>query len=97
MPGIDGKLTADDTSRVFSYFERTMPKAKCPLCANEDFGLAEHIVEFKPFSGGAVFVGGPSYPALLLICKTCGHMSPISSNMVGLTKGPAVNEEAPRG
>ncbi len=60
----------------------TLPN--CPISKKANWSLAEHTVEFRPYTGGGLVVGGSVYPALMLICNDCGYTMFINAAIAGL-------------
>lgn len=56
----------------------------CPISRKANWVLAEHIVEFHPYTGSGLVVGGSVYPVLMLICQDCGYTMFINAAIVGL-------------
>ncbi len=63
---------------VIQKFNKWLEQGKwdlpvCPVSKKRNWSAAENLVEFRPFMGGSLVVGGSVYPAVMLVCKDCGY------------------------
>lgn len=58
----------------------------CPICATNGWVISDHVVQPVTHSpvGRMQLTTGPAYPAVLLICKTCGYTRAFNAVMMGL-------------
>ena len=55
----------------------------CPISHQENWSVAEHVVEFHQYQGGFSSVGSV-YPAVMIICEDCGYTMFINAAIAGL-------------
>lgn len=58
----------------------------CPMCGHNDWFIADHMVNAPVFTGQGMVVGGdlPVYPFVMLVCKTCVHVSHFMALPLGI-------------
>jgi hypothetical protein len=83
-----GKLNQEQKDRVIDWFNKkwTARSKDCPICTTNGWELSEYVVQPVTQSPvGQMNLGGaPAYPAVLLICKTCGYTMAFNAVMIGL-------------
>ncbi len=45
----------------------------CFICGSNNWGISDKPVEIREFHAGGLVVGGPVYPAVMVICNVCGY------------------------
>ncbi|MEO1137809.1 MAG: hypothetical protein AAFW68_14595, partial [Pseudomonadota bacterium] len=75
MPDKEGKLTTEEKVEIKSFIDSKMSEAgrpiECTICRKTKWEIPEHLVELRPHTGGGLQIGGPVYPAILLVCTNC--------------------------
>lgn len=57
-------------------FEKTKAPLKCPMCQNDHFTIADaYLRNDLQTEVGKLNLGGPSIPAIAIICSNCGFIS----------------------
>lgn len=96
MPEVGGKITAAEKEKIDAWLRTRWPhNYKCPICQSENWTLAEHFVELRTFSGGALMVGGPVYPNVLIISVPCGYSVLMNAGGTGIAFGPTPPDQKP--
>jgi len=86
-PTITAKL---DTEKASAWLEKHWKgDRRCPVCANNTWGVSDDIVEMRPFRGGSLVAGGVIYPLFTVTCETCGFTQLFNAVLAGLIKGEA--------
>jgi hypothetical protein len=58
---------------------------KCPMCDNKEFIIADaYLRNDLQTDLTSVSIGGPSIPAIAIICKHCGFISQHAAGPLGL-------------
>lgn len=58
---------------------------KCPMCGNMHFSLADAYIRNELQADlKKVNLGGPSIPAIAIVCENCGFMSQHAIGVLGL-------------
>ncbi len=97
MPDAAGRLTDDEQQSILNYLNERAPSLRCSACGARSFQLVEHVVEYRPFSGGSLRLGGVVYPIVMLTCTNCGHFLTFSALKVGVKLNESTeSEEAKR-
>ncbi len=97
MPGPDGKLTAEEQGRAAAWIAKHH-KDHCPSCGEGPWIVPEHLVQ--PVTLGAdqsLVLGGPGYPQVMLLCRTCGHTLFFNAVVMGLIKPGSSSEPEKKG
>lgn len=88
MPDVTGKLDATDVSKVIAWLDRHGWKttgAGCPICADRNWTIAEHLVQPLLTGGaGSIQMGGIGYPQVMMISSKCGYTMYLNAVMIGL-------------
>ena len=73
-------LTDEQQKEVMENLERNGVSASCPAC-----GHSERIVNENPvFLPGGTNPGAPTFPAVIVQCRNCGHTSFFYAENVGI-------------
>jgi predicted nucleic-acid-binding Zn-ribbon protein len=72
-----------DRQKIVAAFEAKGVKLRCPMCNSAEWVLAENYtpLALQDMTTGLV-IGGPSIPAIAVVCKTCGYISLHSSKVL---------------
>lgn len=85
------ELTAVQKQKAVDWLERSWKgKRTCPVCESNNWTIADHLVS-PPITGveGGTFLGGPSYPHVMLISGECGYVMMFNAIVLGIVeKGP---------
>ena len=63
-------------------------KYECPYSGHTDWEISPELVELRAYSGGGLRVGGGGvYPAVMVVCRGCGHIALFSAITLKLVPG----------
>jgi len=87
MPDDQDRLTDQEKQQAEEWVKEQGGRP-CPACGRNQWMILPHILDFRPYRGRGAFVigGGPSYPAVTLICTNCGNFRFHSAVVMGLLK-----------
>ena len=84
-------LTQEDKDKVVDWLkDRGREPIECAVCGHQKWTVGDHLVAPAVFSEGNIFLGGASYPVVMLICNTCGHTLYLNAVMMKLL--PSIKE-----
>ncbi len=103
MPDNQGKLTAKDKETILAWLSQRWTNQECPFHAGPTVWELGDAIGTHPFAGGGggvpgsgVQFGGPTYPLIVVTCRTCGHVVLINAITVGIvTMGPEPPQSTP--
>lgn len=76
-----------DTDKALAWLAKHWDKSHdCPICGSDNWTISDDVVEVRRFRGGALGVGGPLYPYLVVTCSTCGHTHFFNALVAGLVE-----------
>ena len=58
----------------------------CPICQSNQWGPSGTLVELRPYSGGALTLGGPIFAVVPITCTVCGHTLLFNAKVAGLAE-----------
>lgn len=89
---MDGReIPQDVREKILDWVKLKASKARCPVCKEQKFTLAEHfITPIIQGADGAVQLGGSTYPHFMLLCRNCAHT--LFFNAVAAGIYPAVQD-----
>jgi hypothetical protein len=75
MPDKDGKLTKLEKQAAVEWLNKHSftRRGGCPVCGDNKWVIGDNLVTPTLFAGGAVLLGGVSYPQVMVISQTCGY------------------------
>jgi ribosomal protein L32 len=88
MPDQHGKLTDEEAKKATAWLNAHTKLHGCPSCGSNRWTLAPHLVNLMTYAGRAIVIGGPTYPAILLVCNECGHFRLHSAIVAGVLPRP---------
>jgi hypothetical protein len=88
MPGKHGRLSPEETAKAQKWLNAHAPNP-CHGCGKTAWALAEHMINLVIYTPGAFTIGGPTYPALLMVCQACGLFRMHSAVLAGVIPTPA--------
>lgn len=59
----------------------------CPRCNHPKFSVAGETNIMIQEQPGSLVIGGPTIPAVIVVCENCGYITQHASIPLGLTKG----------
>lgn len=78
-----------DKQKALQAINQKWTKSKdCPVCGNNQWIIPDELYEIKPYQGGNMIVGGPSYVHVATICQNCGHTHLFNAGALGLLPKP---------
>lgn len=73
-------------------FRAMLQATQCPMCGVNDFAISDgYVVVVMQEGFRTLTIGGPSIPAIALICKNCGFISHHALGALGLLPKPQDN------
>lgn len=76
-----------DREKVVATLSERWGQGHCPF-GHDQWDLVPNFVEVRPYHGGGMVIGsGGVYPAVMVICQTCGYMAMFSAVKLGLLPG----------
>jgi hypothetical protein len=89
MPQANGQLTDDEKKIILGWLkERWKQPDKCPICGDDQWSVADHMVYPLNYAGGSLIMGGPNYPQVMLISNKCGYTIYFNAALMGLLSEP---------
>ena len=88
------KLTVAQKQKFADWMGSKAPLiGKCSLCGDRRWTVLDHLIEFRPYAGGNMILGGMTYPHVGIICENCGHSEFVNAVVCGLVPAdkPATN------
>jgi hypothetical protein len=92
MPDDKGELTQADRDRIVEYFTEKGVKPTCPLCGNDYWLFASHLV-IAPLITPKGMAVGSGFPAALVVCSKCHFFRLHGAIAMGLIPAGAKMEE----
>ncbi|MEN6559274.1 MAG: hypothetical protein ABFD52_00680 [Acidobacteriota bacterium] len=87
MPDVEGKITDEEKGTIKKWFEdKWKEPVICPVCREGTWIIADHVVTTLRSGQNTAFVGGITYPQVMLICKKCGLTLYFNAVMMGVVK-----------
>ncbi len=83
---VDDAGQLDAQQKAIKWLDDHWPedRRKCPIDQNTDWNITD-IVQFNRFTPGSV-LRGEVYPAIQVICTTCGYTLLFSAVLAGIVK-----------
>ena len=81
-----------DSAKVEQALRKVWRNARCPFSGDNNWTLVQDYVEVRPYQEGALVLGGPIYPAVMVVCNTCGYMATFNAIKLGLLSEREVTE-----
>jgi hypothetical protein len=89
MPKADGQLTQGEQEKLKRWLEThsgPMANSACPSCGTNNWTLGSHLINALVYHpGGAMVVGGPTYPMAFIACANCFHVRTFMAIPIGIT------------
>jgi hypothetical protein len=73
-----------DPAKVEQALRKVWRNAHCPFSGDNNWTLVQDYVEVRPYQEGSLVLGGPIYPAVMVVCNTCGYMATFNAIRLGL-------------
>lgn len=84
-----GTLTAEDKKKFLDWLNsKTKNNPTCPVCSENDWSVADHLINAMAFTPNAMIIGGPTYPMAVLACNNCAFTRTFMAVPVGLVPPP---------
>ena len=85
-----GRLTDDQKEKIQGWFAKHKPPEgiACPICRSLEWTVLPDLVTPMRFQGGALVIGGASYPHFGLVCRTCSNTQFINAVVTGIIEPP---------
>ena len=76
-------LTKKQTDTFQKWLNNKAPAHNCGMCGANKWALGD-IIQPPVRTGDEIALGGPSIPAVMLICGNCAHIELFAAVKVGL-------------
>jgi hypothetical protein len=84
MPDSSGRLTPEDNAKIQAWWSKHWKAPViCPVCKTTDWTVADYVVNVIRHSSEAL--SGPTYPHIIVGCKTCAHAMFFNAVSIGLS------------
>ena len=85
-----------DSAKVEKTLRKVWKDASCPFSGDNNWTLVQEYVEIRPYCGqGSMLLGGAIYPAVMVVCNTCGYMATFNAIRLGLLSEEEATEAVP--
>lgn len=84
MPDKNGKLTADEKKKIVEWLDDKGRDHSCPVCKQNSWTVADHVMSGVVHTGGGITFGGASYPTVMIVCNNCAYTRQFMAVPVGL-------------
>lgn len=74
---------------IIDFLDKKWNGARCPLCGEGDWSVADKIFEIRDFNDRNLVLGGPKnavMPVIPVTCANCGNTILINALTTGLLK-----------
>ena len=95
-----GKLSLEDKQKIIDLIfhkkqSRSNETTECEICQTNQWMLGDHLIYPNTFvPGGALTLGGATYPFVQLNCTNCGHTRILNAVVLGfLDPGKAIEPD----
>lgn len=89
MPGPDGLLTAEEQQKIADWVNQKGKSHACPVCLENSWSVIPHLINGQILMpGGALVLGGQSYPFAMVACNNCFHARHFMAVPLGLGVTP---------
>ncbi|MBX9585833.1 MAG: hypothetical protein K2X50_01115 [Gammaproteobacteria bacterium] len=58
----------------------------CEICNSKNWNIAQDLVTPIRFKNGTIFLDGPSYPQIVVVCNNCGNTKYFNAMIAGMIK-----------
>jgi hypothetical protein len=95
MPDSSGRLSQADNDTIKRWWDQHWKEPViCPVCKTSDWSLGPHIVNVQRHAADAGVANTPTYPHILVSCKTCAHTMFFNAVTIGVAAAEAPPVEA---
>ena len=84
MPDSEGKLTGEERQIIVEWFKNKTGKDACPSCLSTAWALMDYLIDLRVYLGVNSVFGGPTFPAVSLVCQECGYFRFYSAILIGV-------------
>ena len=79
-------ITDEQKKKIEAWFKKHQPigGVVCPICHHKNWTILVDFLAPPTFHGGAMVLGGNSYPHFVLVCTTCGNSQFINAIAAGI-------------
>ncbi len=79
-------MTQEEKEKIIKVLEEKFAKNPCPRCTNQQFSLVDGYFNqaIQQDIKNVLIVGGPSIPAVVVVCNRCGFISQHALGALGL-------------
>ncbi len=83
-PNAGPTLSQEQKERVNEWLkQKWLGPANCPVSRDVAWTIGDHLVVSNLFTPNAISIGGPAYPQVMLICRTCGYTMTFNAVVIG--------------
>ena len=87
MPDYHGRFSDDEKSVISDWLAKNWTRNRtCPISGHNQWTFADYLVT-APVHSGMSYLGGPSYPAVLVTCDNCGYTMLFNAVIMGIVAG----------
>ena len=76
-------LSSEQQQKVQAWLNSKGIKVACPCCGHNNWSLGE-IISSPIMTQGGMQIGGPSVPAVQVVCNNCAYINHFAAVPMGL-------------
>lgn len=84
MPDKNGKLTEADQKKAVDWLNSKTKFHNCPSCGENNWTVGPELLNFMPYTGGGLVIGGPTYPVAFIVCNSCAYIKQYMAIPMGI-------------
>ena len=90
MPDEHGLLSKADNDSIQRWWDQHWKEPViCPVCKTTDWSLSSHLANVQRFATDANASNTPTYPHIIITCKSCAHSIFFNAVQIGIAAPPA--------
>lgn len=79
----DGKLSAEDQSKIAGWLNDKAITHTCPVCGANDWMIGDYVVGL-PIANSRYPLRSSVYPAVIMTCRNCAYVRQFLARGVGI-------------
>jgi len=83
-PWCNTALSPEERATAVAWINEKTKNDTCPVCGTNSWALGEHLLQGTAFRPGGVFLGGPFYPQVFIVCLNCGYTRQFIASHIGI-------------
>jgi len=84
MESRTGSLRERDKAKIADWLNKKAPLHSCPSCGQNSWTIVDDLINYMPYTGPNLVIGGASYPAVLTVCTNCYFAKTYMAAPIGL-------------